>query len=71
MTITKGLTKEGRVYEGYFVASEIDSGSMESGKIRFEGTFSHMEPWNGIWHSTIDSTVVSIVKEGEEIFEYE
>lgn len=69
MTITKGLTKEGRVYEGYFVASEIDSGSMKSGKIRFEGTFSHMEPWNGIWHNTNDSTIISIVKEGESIYE--
>lgn len=71
MIITKGLKKEGRVYEGYFVASEIDSGSMESGKFRFEGTFSQMEPWNGIWHNTNDTTVASIVKEGEEIFESE
>lgn len=67
MTITKGLLI-GRVYEGYFVASEIDSGSMKSGNFLFEGTFSHMEPQTGFLHNTSDS-IITIVKEGEQIYE--
>ena len=46
MTYNRGDLK-GHVYEGYFHASEIDSGWRRSGWYYYEGTFSHMRPWNG------------------------
>lgn len=60
--------REGRVYEGYFTGSEIDSGSMNSGKYHYEGTFLHMEPWDGIMYNMEDSTEF-LMKEGNYIFE--
>lgn len=59
---------EGRVYEGYFTGSEIDSGSMNSGKYHYEGTFMHMEPWDGIMYN-MDDTTEFLMKEGKYIFE--
>lgn len=59
---------EGRVYEGYFTGSEIDSGSMNSGKYHFEGTFLHMEPWDGVMYN-VDDTTEFLMKEGKYIFE--
>lgn len=60
-----------RVYTGYFTNSEIDSGRMVSGtSIYFQGTFSHMEPWNGemVRYNENDTTVYKVI-EGELIYE--
>lgn len=61
--------KKGRVYEGLFTGSEIDTGSMKSGKYYYEGTFLHMEPWNGIMYNLDDSTNFTKYREGVCLYE--
>ncbi len=56
-------------FEGYFHASEIDSGWMRTPYEYYVGTFSHMQPWNGKMYDVItkqvDSTKYMKVVDGE------
>ena len=74
MTYTCGEL-EGHVYEGYFHGSEIDSGCMQSEGHYYVGTFSQMQPWNGILYDMdtstkkVDSTKFMKIIDGDYIDE--